>query len=94
MESARLRIIRAQREWTVTIKGEALTLSSIKIPAVLTKEEDDKLRERLHLMDQLDAMVSTLFTSFLKLRSDPTDWPEEETKMRAWIGDRSAVRRA
>ena len=85
VESARLRIVRAQREWTLTLKGETLALSSIKIPAVLTKEEDEKLRERLHLMDQLDTMVATLFTSFLQLRSDSTKWADEEAQLRAWV---------
>lgn len=85
VEQARLRIVRSQREWTVSIKGEDLSLGAIKIPAVLTREEDEKLRERLSLLDQLDAMVTALFLGFLQLRMDPEKWPHELAQMQHWV---------
>lgn len=85
VEKARIRIVRGQREWTVSIAGETLALASIKIPALLTREEDDKLRERLDLLDQLDAMVAALFSGFLTLRTDREQWEQERLALRDWI---------
>ncbi len=86
VETARIRIVRAQREWTVTIKGEDLAVGSVKLPAVLTKEEDDKARERFTLLDQLDGMIVALFTEFVNVRCDAEAWKPQLDMMRAWIG--------
>lgn len=85
VEQARVRVVCGQREWTATIKGETLAVSSIKIPALLTKEEDDKLRERFMLLDQLDEMLEYLFKAFATLRWDAEKWETERKEMRAWI---------
>ncbi len=85
VEQARLRIISGQREWSATIKGETLAVSSIKIPALLTKEEDDKLRERFMLLDQIDEMLEFLFKSFAELRWDTEKWGAEREAMKVWI---------
>ncbi len=87
VEAARIRIVRAQREWSVTVKADTLALGSVKIPAVLTKEEDDKARERFTLLDQLDSMINALFREFIALRTDDTAWGHERASMQAWIRD-------
>lgn len=85
VDQASLRIVRDQREWTATIKGEALAIGGAKIPAVLTKDEDDRQRERFALVDQLDAMVASLYAAFVALRIEPAAWASEVTAMRAWL---------
>jgi len=85
VEKARVRFVRGQREWTVTISGESLALSSVKIPALLTREEDEKLHERLSLLEQVDGMVSSLFMDFLRIRTDEAAWPDELASLKAWI---------
>ena len=85
VEQGRIQIVRDQREWTFTIRGETLALGSIKIPAVLTRDEDDRLRERLALLDQLDGMITALFLSFVRLRTRPAEWAEEQKRIEDWI---------
>ena len=87
VEKATLRIISGQREWTVTIDGESLAVSSVKIPALLTRENDEKFHERLALIDQLDSMLLTLFEKFLSTRTDSSQWPNVATQMKDWVRD-------
>ena len=90
VEQVTLRLVRGQREWTVTVKGETLAVSSIKIPAVLTKEEDDRQRERLVLLDQLDEMLASLYARFIALRLDAAAWQSECESMVAWVQGETA----
>jgi len=85
VEQARITIVREQREWTLTVSGEELSLGSIRIPALLTKDADDQLSERLHLLDLLDGMIVDMFGVFMELRADDTAWPAERDGMSEWI---------
>ncbi|MFT7624480.1 MAG: hypothetical protein ACI9WU_003668 [Myxococcota bacterium] len=85
VEKGKVRIVRGQREWTLSITGESLAVSSVKIPALLTREADEKLIERLSLLDQLDSMITALFGGFIELRLSAEEWPAERTAMQAWV---------
>jgi hypothetical protein len=87
VEKATLRLVSGQREWTVTIDGESLAVSSVKIPALLTRENDEKFHERLALIDQVDAMILALFERFLAIRTDSSKWPNVALQMRDWVRD-------
>ncbi|MFT5433773.1 MAG: hypothetical protein ACI9OJ_004481 [Myxococcota bacterium] len=85
VEKACIRLVRGQREWTTSVVSETLALSSVKIPALLTREEDEKLTERLSLLDELDSMMIALFQAFLKVRMDAETWAPERDQLQAWI---------
>ncbi len=85
VEQAMLRIVRDQREWRANVKGDTLGLSGIKIPALLTREEDDRAQERLVLIDLLDGLIAGLFSTFMVVRADPELWTAELAAMRAWV---------
>ena len=87
VEKATLRLVSGQREWTVTIDGESLAISSVKIPALLTRENDEKFHERLALIDQLDSMVLALFERFLSIRTNLQEWPKVAQQMKDWVRD-------
>jgi len=81
---ARLRIERGDREWTCTLKGRTLDLSSIKLPALLTQVEDDRFYERMELLGALDDVITALYRLFLETRlSKP--WVNELTAMQGWV---------
>lgn len=89
------RIVRDQREWTVTIKGETLAFSGVRTPALLTRDEDDRVREQYVLLDQLDGIVRSLYRAFLAIRTDRAAWAAELDEMRAWVrGDDHGEARA
>ena len=83
---ARLRVVKDQREWVVSIKGEELALSGVKVPSLLSREEDEKVLERLELIEELEQVLDSLYATFLRLRMDSVAWREEVTAMRGWVG--------
>ena len=54
---ARLRIVHGSREWSFILKGADLSLNGVKIPSVLSKDDEERLYERLYLLEELDRMV-------------------------------------
>ena len=40
---ARLRFVAEQKQWAVTLKADDLAMGSLKIPGILSKEDDDKV---------------------------------------------------
>jgi recombination associated protein RdgC len=82
---AKLRVIKGQRKWAVNIKGETLALSGVKIPAVLSREEDDQVFERFFLLEEVNNVLLALYKMFIELRQDKESWGAELEAMRAWV---------
>ena len=85
VQQARLRVVLDQKSWTATIKAEDLTLHSVKVPALLTEAEDDRLYERLALLEEIHALVGGLFGSFMEIRLDHGRWHDEVKHLRHWV---------
>ncbi len=85
VSQAKLRIVAGQRAWSFTIAGDTLALSGVRIPAILTREEDDQLQERLYLIEELNNYLLALYRGFVELRLDKERWASELTAMRAWV---------
>lgn len=82
---AKLRIVRGAQEWTFGLKAHDLCPTGIKIPGVLSKEDDEIFYERMFLVDALDTMLKGLFGLFLKVRLSPR-WAEDELPtIQRWI---------
>ncbi len=81
---AKLRIVRASAEWSFVLKDD-LSVAGVKIPAVLGREDDEQLDERVLLLDQLDAMVKGLLGQFLALRTSPEWQSDELPALLAWV---------
>ena len=82
---ARLRIIRDQKQWTVNVKGDTLALSGVKIPALLSRDDEEQLYERFYLMEELEDLFSDLYEQFIRLRLDDDTWREEIQAIRGWV---------
>ena len=85
VKEARLRVVHEQKQWTVTIKADDLSLHGLKIPALLSQEDDDQLYERFYLMEEAEDLVDELFAGFLTVRLSDDPWRAEGTAMRAWV---------
>lgn len=81
---AKLRIVRASAEWSFVLKDD-LSVSGVKIPAVLGREDEEQLDERMMLLDQLDAMIKGLLGQFLALRTSPEWQSDELPALLAWV---------
>lgn len=85
VSDAKLRIIKDEREWVCTVKAEELALSGVKVPSVLSREEDEQVLERLMLIGELESVLDTLYEEFLKVRLDEERWSVELDNIRRWV---------
>lgn len=71
LQEARFGLIREDREFSFTLKGDTFDLASVKIPKVLTEEGDDWHATALvrlgHIRECLD-ILDALFAEFARLR--------------------------
>jgi len=82
---AKLRVVRGGREWSFVFKAHRMSTAAVKLPAVLSKEDDDKFYERMFLLEQLEAMLDALFAEFLRVRISPEWAAKELLDLRAWV---------
>lgn len=85
VSDARLRVVSGQKQWTLSLKGDTLGMSSVKIPALLSREDDDQLYERFMLIEEIEDTVDLLFQQFMALRMDDEAWRPEVQAIRAWV---------
>lgn len=85
VSEARLRVVAEQKQWLVTVKAADLSLTGVKIPALLSQEDDDKVYERLYLIEELEDLLDDLFGVFLDKRLDEDTWAAETETLRAWL---------
>lgn len=89
---ARLRIVNDEREWKFKFKAEPFDISTLKIPAVLTEREDEKLGERMGLVSEVESILDALYREFLVLRTS-SGWTERLVPgLRDWIHSEGAAR--
>ena len=82
---ARLRLVSGQKQWTLSVKGDSLAISGVKIPALLSREDDDQLYERFMLIEEAEDTVHALFQQFMELRMDDDAWRPEVQAIRGWV---------
>jgi hypothetical protein len=81
---ARFVLKRDERAWTFMASSKDLTVSAIKIPSVINKDEELAFEERMYLIEELDDLWLQLYRSFLIERVG-TVWARKETELRDWI---------
>ena len=85
VSSAKFRLERDEKEWTFVLNGAKLEISGLKIPALMTKADDDKLYERQALIEEIDSLIRGLFEKFIGIRTDAKAWKNESADICAWI---------
>jgi hypothetical protein len=91
LREAELRVVRDEREWRGTLVADSLDWKGVKLPALLTEEDDEKLLERMTLLEELDEMVQVAFADFLKTRARPVWRKETVPALRTWIVEGLAI---
>lgn len=82
---AKLRVIKDGREWVFGYKAEGMDFSSIKIPAVLSRQEDEKFYERMYLVEEIEQIMDALYAEFIAIRLSP-QWQEAMVPaMKKWV---------
>lgn len=85
VREAQLRLIQGQKQWTFTIKAEDLAISGLKVPALLSREDEEQLYERFYLLEEALDLVEHLWRAFVTLRLDDDAWRAELEAVRAWV---------
>ena len=91
LEAARFGLIREDREWRFTVRGDTFDLQSVKIPAVQKEEGDDwrvMALVRLGHVRECVEVLDALFGEFAGLRVS-SEWPGEVVPaMTRWIEEK------
>ena len=82
---AKLRVVKDGREWTFTFKAEGMDYTSVKIPSVLSRREEEKFYERMYLVEELEDIMDRLYAEFLELRLHEAWNDEMVPAMKKWI---------
>lgn len=76
---------RGDRLWRAAVSAEGFDLRQVKLPALLSEEDSERLAERIELIGELDTALKAAFASFLRLRLSPAWQGEELPRLRAWL---------
>jgi len=86
LTEAKVTIVRDARSWTVTLKTDPFALASVKLPAVLSKFDDEKIMERMYLLDELESMIDFMFDEYIGERLFG-DWGSTLDEIRDWVSN-------
>ena len=80
--------ISGEQEWRCTLKGESLTLASLKTPEIAPIESGDETEgaviEKVFLLEKIHTLTDGLFMRFIKERTSES-WSETLQEIRSWI---------
>lgn len=85
LEELRLGIRRDDREYQVTLKGAPMHFARLKLPQVLLEGEDSVIYDRMHLYEEVGAVVGGLFAQYAAARA-AGDWESHALpEIRRWV---------
>src|SRR5690606_1523198 len=85
VHTARLTFTVGGRSFEVSLDAEHLDVKSAKLPELMTEEEDDREQERLHLADELGALLDGCIRTFLTVRASRSWNTTVVPELRAWM---------
>jgi hypothetical protein len=91
LREAELRLLRGEREFAFSLIAETLDLKSVKLPGRLKEEGDDRLSDRMALLDELEKSIQTMYLAFIKERTRPVWTRSVVPALRSWVAEGLAV---
>lgn len=89
VETARIGMRVGEREYSLSIKGETLEVSGLKLPGEVQDGLDERIFERMFLLDEVVGILDALFFRFIDVRLDP-EWQRMTLEpMREWVAGQS-----
>lgn len=91
-EQARVRIVRGDYEFNVTLTAATLEFRNVRLPKTVAAGDDGddpdsiegRILERVALIEQLSGLVNELFRMFVNVRATDA-WPDELARMQKWV---------
>lgn len=87
VSQAKIRIHHNEKEWVFVFVAAQMAMTGIKIPALMTKADDEKFFERMALIEEVDGLMRGLYEKFLSIRLDPKAWKEENKNLCNWMNE-------
>jgi len=84
LTEAKFYVVSETREYEFVFRSRPFAFSSVKIPAVLSKEYDDKAAERIYLLQEFESIFDTLYNAFIAERVFG-DWANTLDSIREWV---------
>ena len=85
VSSAKFGMSKDSRDWSFALSGDDLAFSGVKVPALLSAEEDEQILERLTLLEELESVMDDLYKQFILLRLDEAGWGKELKGIQEWV---------
>ncbi|MEE2829644.1 MAG: hypothetical protein VX498_10690 [Myxococcota bacterium] len=85
VESARLGLRVKEREYSFSLRAEGLELSGVKVPSEMKEGSDERIFERMFLLDEVTGIIDAFFFRFLDKRLDPAWNTEQLPAIRDWV---------
>lgn len=76
---------RDERLWMATVSAENFDLKRVKLPELLSEEDNERVSERLQLVSDLDEMLKGLFALFLHDRLSNRWTKQTIPALRDWL---------
>ena len=87
VETARLGLRVKEREYAFELRGEGLEIAGLKVPAECNEGVDERLYERMFLLEEATGIVDEFFARFCEDRLGDRWDAEVLPKMRAWVAE-------
>jgi hypothetical protein len=84
LQDLRVGVKRDDREFSVTLRGAALDVAALKLPAVLSENPAEAVSERMFLVEELQLVLVGLFRSFAEARASDA-WPGTVRAIQQWL---------
>ncbi len=88
---ARVRLVRGAQEWAFVFKAGDLSISALQVPAVLSKNDEDRFYERMYLVEELEKMLNHIYRNFLEAKLSDAWRTELLPEIRSWVGKAQAA---
>ncbi len=85
VHAARLQLTHGEQQFDVTVDAEFFDLKAVKLPALLTEAEDDKLLERLELVTRASHLIDALVAKFAEARVSKAWATKTVPALQEWI---------
>jgi hypothetical protein len=85
LQELRVGIRRDEREFSLTLKGPPMHFSQVKLPQVVSEGGEEAMLDRMHLYEEISAVVAGLFRVYTRARV-AAEWNDDDLPaLRRWV---------